>query len=298
MRSCNVAAGNNSGRQSSAAGIDHTPFRWSQLATDEKQMAGYREHITVSGLLGVAYGAAAVTAGGFGVVQAVVASCLTWLAGMLPDLDAQSGRPVRELATLMAAFAPMLLMQHASSMGMSTDRTMLFALMTWAFVRFAVPWALGRFTVHRGMFHSIPALIIAGELTFLGYHSDDLHVRALMACGVAAGFLSHLILDEFYSIQWDGSKIRFSRSAGSAVKIFGSNPATNGIAMGLLLFLTYATLTITGTIRGAEDIPAPEIFDVEAADSDAPLFEYVETQELQPAESVKWPDSADFSEAL
>ncbi len=261
-------------------------------------MAGYREHITVSGMLGVSYGAAAVTFGGFGVVQAIVASCLTWLAGMLPDLDSQSGRPVRELTTLTAAFTPILLMQHASSMGMSTDRTFLFALLTWAFVRFIVPSILARCTVHRGMFHSIPALIIAGELTFLSYHSSDLRVRALMACGVATGFLSHLVLDEFYSIQWDGSQIRFSRSAGSAVKIFGNNPTSNGITMGLLLFLTYITLTITGTIRSPEEIAAPEMLDVRAEASDAPLYEYVEQTDPDTPRSVEWPDAVPYSDSL
>jgi membrane-bound metal-dependent hydrolase YbcI (DUF457 family) len=46
-----------------------------------------------------------------------------------------------------------------------------------------------KLTVHRGMFHSIPALIIAAEVTFLAYHSDDIKVRMLMAIGTGLGFL-------------------------------------------------------------------------------------------------------------
>ncbi|MFO0999054.1 MAG: metal-dependent hydrolase [Planctomycetaceae bacterium] len=62
-------------------------------------------------------------------------------------------------------------------------------------------------TVHRGMFHSIPALIIASEVTFLAYHSSDMKVRILMAIGTGLGFLSHLVLDEMYKRSMrDGAK--------------------------------------------------------------------------------------------
>jgi membrane-bound metal-dependent hydrolase YbcI (DUF457 family) len=37
-------------------------------------------------------------------------------------------------------------------------------------VRYGGATVLGKLTVHRGMFHSIPALIIAAEITFLCYY--------------------------------------------------------------------------------------------------------------------------------
>lgn len=69
-------------------------------------MAAYREHITVSGILGVAYACAAVLLFGYSLTQAVIVAVLTWVAGMLPDLDSESGRPIRELSGVVAAFAP------------------------------------------------------------------------------------------------------------------------------------------------------------------------------------------------
>jgi hypothetical protein len=82
-------------------------------------MAAYREHITVSGILGVAYATAAVFLFSFSLVQATIVAVLTWVAGMLPDLDSESGRPVRELSGVVAAFAPLLMLQHAEAKGSS-----------------------------------------------------------------------------------------------------------------------------------------------------------------------------------
>lgn len=244
-------------------------------------MAGYREHVTVSGLLGVAYAFAAVFMFGYSIVQATIAAILTWIAGMLPDLDSESGKPVKELFSVTAALAPLFLMQHVHAMGVHGDRIMLFSLLGYGAVRYGGALVLAKLTVHRGMFHSIPALLIAGELTYLAYHSPDPRVRVLMAIGVCLGFLSHLVLDEMYSVQWDGAKIRLAKSAGSALKFFGSDALPNGVAFGLLLCLTYATLVKAEIVRDPGKMPAPETIQVTSEMKDAPLFRVAK----QPQES-------------
>lgn len=235
-------------------------------------MAAYREHITVSGTLGGAYGFAAVFMFGFSLSQAIIAAILGWIAGMLPDLDSQTGRPVRELSAITGAVAPFMLLQHTNALGISGDRAMLFALLLYGFVRYGGASVLGRLTVHRGMFHSVPALLIAAEVTFLTYSSNDQRVRALMAGAVALGFLSHLVLDEVYSVQWDGTRIKLKKSSGSALKFLGKNPLPNGIAIGLLLFLTHATVTSSGILPDPSQEAAPEMLDMTADLDDAPVF--------------------------
>lgn len=232
-------------------------------------MAAYREHITVSGMLGGAYACGAIFALGFSITQGIVAAILTWIAGMLPDMDSPSGRPIRELFGVTAAVAPLLLLQHSNSVGINGDRAMLFCLLLYGAVRYGGAAVLSRLTVHRGMFHSIPALIIAMQVTFLGYHSTDVKVRMLMAVGVGIGFLSHLILDEVYSVQWDGVRVNLKRSAGSALKFFGKEQMPNAVSLGLLMFLTYACLTSLDAIPDPNKEPAPEMLeitgDIEAA---------------------------------
>ncbi len=209
-------------------------------------------------------------------VQAVIAAVLTWIAGMLPDLDSESGRPIRELSGVVAAFAPLLLLQHAQAVGVRGDRAMLFAIVAYAAVKYGGSFLLGKLTVHRGMFHSIPALLIASEFTFLAYHSDELRVRVLMAVGVGIGFLSHLVLDEMYSVQWDGMKVRLAKSSGSAMKFFGSEALPNGVTMGLLLCLSYATLVEAGVVRDPGQAPAPEQIRMTSDLKDAPPFRIAE----------------------
>ena len=72
------------------------------------------------------------------------------------------------------------------------------------------------------MYHSIPAMLIAGLVVYLAYHSPDRDLRFLMAGGVMIGFASHLILDEIYSVDFRGAKIVLKSSAGSAVKFSSS----------------------------------------------------------------------------
>lgn len=212
-------------------------------------MAGFREHISVSGILGVGYGAAATFGYGFTPQQGILAGCLTWLAGMLPDLDSDTGRPIRELFGVTAALAPALMMERLQDWGGSQEGAILAAIGLYAAVRYGASWLLSKITVHRGMFHSIPALLIAAELTFLGYKHDALNSKLLMAIGVAIGFLSHLVLDEFYSVEIKGVRIRLNKAAGSAVKFMSRSIVANAVCYSLLVLLTYSTLLILGIVE-------------------------------------------------
>lgn len=213
-------------------------------------MAGYREHLTFSALCGIGYGSAAGFLGPFTPPQAAIAGCLTGLAGMLPDLDSETGKPVRELSGVVAAVAPLVAIRHLVDLIGSVDGMILAAGIIYVAVRYGGSWLLGKLCVHRGMFHSIPALGIAAFLGFLGYKSDDVGVRILMGGGIALGYLSHLVLDEIYSVQWNGVRVRLNKAAGSATKCFGRSFAANAFCYGLLFFLGYASLVKAGVLVG------------------------------------------------
>jgi membrane-bound metal-dependent hydrolase YbcI (DUF457 family) len=66
------------------------------------------------------------------------------------------------------------------------------------FIRYFVANVFRRLSVHRGMYHSVPATLIAGLAVYLGYPEPG--VRIILAVGVMLGFLSHLVLDEVYSV--------------------------------------------------------------------------------------------------
>jgi membrane-bound metal-dependent hydrolase YbcI (DUF457 family) len=209
-------------------------------------MADFRTHITVSGVIGIGVGAAAVQPLGFPVETAVLAAALTAVGGMLPDLDSDSGVPVRELFALAAVMAPLVMVPRLIQMGLTREGVLACLLGGYVVIRYWLRAVFKRLTVHRGMFHSVPAMLISGLVVYLGYHSDHRPTRVLFALGVTAGFLSHLVLDELYSVDLRGLRVKLNKFAGSAVKLF--SPSLPGTAacyavLGALLYLAYLDFT-------------------------------------------------------
>src|SRR5438132_3728791 len=162
-------------------------------------MASYQGHLTFSCLLGAAYGGVAAWQWQMDWGPVVLGAGLTALGGLLPDLDSDSSVPVREVFGLAAAATPILLFRRVMSHGFSTDQTFVILSCIYLLVRYGARALLGRLTVHRGMFHSIPAMFVAGLVVLLLYHSPEAQVRLYLAGAIMLGFLSHLVLDELYA---------------------------------------------------------------------------------------------------
>ena len=104
-------------------------------------------------------------------------------------------------------------------------------------VRYGMSRVFKRFTVHRGMFHSVPAMLIAGMLTFLAYHHPQVGPRLLLTAAVAIGFFSHLLLDELYAVDFRGLTPKLNQFAGSALKFRSKSRPATAITYVLLLLL-------------------------------------------------------------
>jgi len=202
-------------------------------------MAGFRMHITVSGALGVVYGGVAVEPLGFSSEAGILAAGLTTVGGMLPDLDSDSGVPVRELFGLAAAVFPLLLVPRMVHMDLSREAILAALLFGYIVIRYGLSNIFRHLNVHRGMYHSLPAMLISGLCVYLAYHSPDRSVRLMLAGGVMIGFLSHLVLDEIYSVDWRGVRIKLKSSAGSAVKFMSSSVAATATCYAILGGLGY-----------------------------------------------------------
>ncbi len=201
-------------------------------------MAGFKAHITTSSLVGIGYAVGAHVGFGFPISSCVLAGGLCSVAGMLPDLDSDSGRPLRESMAFAAAVVPMMLMRRFEGLGLNAEQIVLAGAGLYLLIRFGFSALLQKFTVHRGMFHSLPAAIIAGEIIFLLSPETDLRLRIFKASAVVLGYVSHLILDEFASI--DASRgIRIKKSFGTALKVFGSGWLVNGFVYANLLLLGF-----------------------------------------------------------
>lgn len=210
-------------------------------------MALFREHVTVGAVISMIV---VVTAYFYALVTDPLLLGLLFLAtiigSFLPDIDSDSGIPFYMI------FGGVTLAV--------TGIALLFALKAWPddwrfFVGvplfiMAVCWfVIGSFvkqmTKHRGIYHSLPALLIAGLLTYLvalKYGFDE--TSAIVFGGaLSVGFASHLILDEIHaSVTMNGIPFIPNKAFGSALKLFSNSRGVNLLTYLLLIILAYTAL--------------------------------------------------------
>lgn len=202
-------------------------------------MADFKTHITTSTVLGVAYGTGAHLGLEFPLVPSMLSVGLCSLAGMLPDLDSDSGIPVRETVGFTAALIPMLMIDRFQHMGMGTEEIVLAGGLIYIIFRFGIAELFKRYTVHRGMWHSIPAALIATLCAFLICSCEDMRIRVLKAGAVLVGFMSHLVLDELYSVDLKRGVPRLKKSAGTAIKFWSRSLWANVSTYSKLVALVF-----------------------------------------------------------
>ena len=183
-------------------------------------MPGFKVHITASTILGVGYGATALTVFEVPAPTCLLATGLCSVSGMLPDLDSGPGIPLRESLCFSAAFVPMLLFDRARERHCTHESMVLAGALLYLLIRFGLGHFLRHHSIHRGIYHSIPVCMIFAGLAFLLCNTGDLPVRYYKAGAVVIGFMSHLILDEIWSVERKGLNWHLKKSFGTAVKFW------------------------------------------------------------------------------
>lgn len=202
-------------------------------------MADFRTHLMGGVAAGIGIALAAVGLDLIGWVRVPMVTLAGVTGGIAPDIDSDSGRPQGILFGAATVVLPSALiwriapLRDAELWGIVA--WLLLALTVW----FPMRWAFRAYTVHRGMFHSLPAVLIFGFLCFLmnGRRLD--HVSLQMAMGLAGGlgYLVHLVLDELWSVDFEGRRIKVKKSLGTALKPYGSVRWHNALAWGAVLVL-------------------------------------------------------------
>jgi membrane-bound metal-dependent hydrolase YbcI (DUF457 family) len=198
---------------------------------------GFRVHITGSTIIGAGYGAAAWYVGEVPPLTCVLGGGLCAVAGMMPDLDSGPGVPLRESVAFTAAVVPIMLLHRFQQMGLPLEARIIAGAAVYLAIRFGMAWLLKTYSYHRGMFHSLPSAAIAGQLTFLAFAAEDALHRYFVSSAVVLGFLTHLVLDEIWSVKmgWFGPKVK--KSFGTALKFSGPKLWPNLITYGILAAL-------------------------------------------------------------
>lgn len=201
-------------------------------------MADFKSHITGSTIVGVGYGYWGVSTQSMSIESGILAGGLCAVSGMLPDLDSDSGVPLRETSMFVAAIVPILMIDRFRDLGLSHEAMALAAMLVYVAIRFVAVEFFKRYTVHRGMWHSIPAAFSAGLLAYLVMPCPSESIRVYKSTAVVLGFLVHLTMDEIWSIDMQRG-FRLKKSFGTALKFFGGNALANVSVYAKLALLIY-----------------------------------------------------------
>ncbi len=194
-------------------------------------------------MLGAGYAGVGAAMYGVPLPTAILAGGLCGVAGMFPDIDSDSGVPLRESLAFAAAVVPIMLVDRLQHLNWPVESIVLAGAGVYLFIRFVVAHLLKHYTVHRGMFHSIPAVLVFGELAFLLASGDNLGLRWFIAAAVMLGALSHLVLDEIWSISLAGGVPHLKASFGTALKLYTRNGWVGNVSVySKLIVLTFLVI--------------------------------------------------------
>jgi membrane-bound metal-dependent hydrolase YbcI (DUF457 family) len=202
-------------------------------------MADFKTHMTVSTIAGVLYGLGGYQSN-LPIESCVIGGALCSVSGMLPDLDSDSGIPLREAVGFASAFVPMLLVERLSRFGLSHEMMLVATIVVYFVLRFGIAELFRRYTVHRGMWHSIPAALSASLFAFLVCSCENMGLRLFKTVAIFVGFMSHILLDEIWSVEFRRGRYTFKHSFGTALKFWGQSRVANIFSYVLLTLLCIA----------------------------------------------------------
>ena len=181
-------------------------------------MADFKAHTSVGTLWGLLLGTVSVISDFCSLIGGIVILFLAATSSAAPDIDSDTGRPRELVLSFLGIAIPIVLLFNISD-STSSENILAATLISFFLVRYILGYLLAKFTVHRGLWHSVPAAVLCSEITYLLFFDLPVKVRLLYALSVLGGFISHLLLDELYSVKV--LALDTKRSFGTALKFTG-----------------------------------------------------------------------------
>jgi len=194
-------------------------------------MANFQTHLGGAALGGGLVASSILATGMMSLPQAISGWLLVMLGGLLPDIDSDHSNVVRGLFTVfggMISILSIIILGADASIGLMW----LAGVVSFVTVRYGLWYIFARFTVHRGIFHSLLAGVFFSVFTTVAaFHLMALPARVswLMGLCLMIGFIIHLFLDECYSVDLVNGRIK--RSFGTAMKLFDYQGWINSLWM-------------------------------------------------------------------
>lgn len=194
-------------------------------------MANFTTHIAVGTVVS---GALATLTLAANVIpnEALVQVTMAGVVGsVLPDIDLKESRPSRAMFAGLAIFFSFAVLFTAAGHYSIVELWMMW-LGTLLGVRYGLHTLFHRIAVHRGIWHSLLALVFCSLVTVLAFKyvmSQPDGIAWLGGAFLGMGYLTHLALDEIYSV--DVMDTRIKASFGTAIKLADFHNWRDTIAM-------------------------------------------------------------------
>ena len=202
-------------------------------------MANFKTHISTGAVIGFLFMLVVIV---FSWVSnlwiALLLFFLSSIASFLPDIDSDTGKPIRIVFAFYAFTFGGLTAYFAYKYKQNIEVVLVSPIITASIIWFPLARLFKKITVHRGIFHSTPAGLLSFFITLFLVNLTNISNpldKLLIASAVGIGYFSHLILDEIYSTNILKGSFRPKKSLGTALKFRSKNTFVNVITYLLLI---------------------------------------------------------------
>ena len=206
-------------------------------------MAGYKAHMAFGIATAICWSILLIFLSVISLWFIPIIFFITVIGAFLPDLDSDSGLPIKILLIVVSLCFVVFYLSYVSTMEQKNIYSIIgYSIFIMLFVYYVIGGVIKKLTHHRGIFHSVPAVFLSILLSFTVVNIIDfgLELKVILSLSVGVGYLSHLVLDEMNSVvNLEGIPFIPKKSVGSALKIYSNNiKVTFGVYL-LIIILVY-----------------------------------------------------------
>jgi membrane-bound metal-dependent hydrolase YbcI (DUF457 family) len=207
-------------------------------------MADFKTHLTGGIISGAGFSVAGLFTNALTVSQAGAVFTVGAFAGLLPDLDSDTGKPLTFLFQLLSIIIPCVFFSTAAQFGGNSPEFLIcYFILSYLFINYIVCSFIKKMTVHRGIMHSIPFAILCGGVGYLLFSNSGGQAAFITGAAAFFGCLLHLILDELNSFKFKYGFIpTLKKSSGTALKFKSSSFSTTLLIYTILIIVSIVSV--------------------------------------------------------
>lgn len=203
-------------------------------------MAQYSTHLHFSQGLGVICFVVGYIGFRMDLEISLLGAMITVIAALAANLDSHASPSSRDLISVISTIPSFILISCLADWQYTpVYRVVLIGSGFYASIRSLILFLLQKKTTRRGMLHSVPASIIALELVYFLFFDLYWSDRLFISIGAFIGYMSHLIIDGFSSVDNAGKAMPPEIGTIPVIKLASKDTRPNLIAYVILFVGAY-----------------------------------------------------------